>query len=115
MAQSANLEPNILDCIYAVPEEAATRSTGPPDPGPSHADRDNSHWQSDRLTMAIASTVRHDPTLGNKRRPALSAVGQQDGSAETGQVNGRRRPGRTAANDETIDCRLGDGAVLLFQ
>ena len=61
MAESASLEANILDCIYAAPEEAAKRSTGPRDPGPvarpiGHVD--NSHWQSDRLTMAIAPTVR---------------------------------------------------------
>jgi hypothetical protein len=46
--------------------QAAKRSTGPRDPGPvarpiGHVD--NSHWQSDRLTMAIAATVRHDPCV----------------------------------------------------
>jgi hypothetical protein len=82
MAESASLEANILDCIYAAPEEAAKRSTGPRDPGPvarpiGHVD--NSHWQSDRLTMAIAATVRHDPCVTLPVAGTRRGDGKRDG------------------------------------
>jgi hypothetical protein len=66
--QSRGTAGAFLDRIYAVPEETAKRSTRSRvrltqvrRTPIGHVD--NSHWQSDRFTMAIASTVRHDPCV----------------------------------------------------